>query len=339
MPERYREGDFVETRDGLIFDVKGLTHPPGRLVAYVRYIPDVSGDRVRLGRRYRKLYSLPNRESYLAENHPGYIFYDLVFNEQLQGPPVGDVAVHYDPRVKLRGLRKTGPFDEVHKASLELAATLKEAAGLSYRNMGISGSVLVDLHVPSSDLDLMVYGGRAAEAAYHALKEQVKPGAKLEPYDRDDLRRLYEFRSKDTAVSFEDFVRTERRKVMQGKFQGRDYFLRFVKDWGELREAYGDMIFQPLGLARIKARVADATEATLTPCVYKVSTIEVLEGPSSLSISEITSYRGRFCEQAWEGETVVAQGKAERVIPKRGEEYVRLLLGSSREHYMALAKD
>jgi predicted nucleotidyltransferase len=73
LPGRYREGDFVETKDGLIFDVKGLVHPPGRVVAYVRYVPDAAGDRVRLGRRYRKLYSLPDRESYLAENHPSYV--------------------------------------------------------------------------------------------------------------------------------------------------------------------------------------------------------------------------------------------------------------------------
>jgi len=337
MAERYREGDFVETRDGLIFDVKGLVHPPGRVIAYVRYVPDAAGERERLGRRYRKLYSLPERESYLAEHHPSYLFHDPVFNERLQGPPIQEVTVHYDPRVKLRGLLNMGAFDPIHRASLDLVARLKDAASLSYRNLGISGSVLVDLYGPASDVDIIVYGGNAAEAAYHALKEQVKPGGLLQPYDKENLRRLYEFRSKDTAVAFEDFQRTERRKVMQGKFQGRDYFLRFVKHWGEVNEEYGDRRFQPLGSARIKARVLDASEAILTPCVYGVSTLEVLQGAPDLQVSEIASYRGRFCEQAWEGETVVAQGKAERVIPRRGQEYARLLLGGSREHYMILA--
>jgi len=338
LAERYREGDFVETRDGLIFDVKGLIHPPGRVIAYVRYVPDVAGERERLGQRYGKIYSLPDREAYLSENHPNYIFHDPVFNERLQGPPAQEIAVHYDPRVKLRGLRNTGAFDETHKASLELAATIKETASLSYSNLGISGSVLVDLYSPNSDLDIMVYGRKAAEAAFHSLRDQVKPGGLLQPYGRDDLRRLYEFRSKDTSVRFEDFLETESRKVMQGKFRGRDYFLRFVKDWSELNEAYGDRQFQPLGSTWIKAMILDAREAIFTPCVYRVSTIEVLEGPRGLEVSEIASYRGRFCEQAWEGETVVAQGKAERVLPKRGEEYVRLLLGGSREHHMILAR-
>ena len=33
------EGDFLETKEDMIFDVKGLSHPPNRIIAYVRYIP------------------------------------------------------------------------------------------------------------------------------------------------------------------------------------------------------------------------------------------------------------------------------------------------------------
>ncbi len=33
------EGDFIETKDGIIFDVKGFLHPVDRTVAYIRYLP------------------------------------------------------------------------------------------------------------------------------------------------------------------------------------------------------------------------------------------------------------------------------------------------------------
>jgi predicted nucleotidyltransferase len=33
------EGDFIETKDGIIFDVKGFLHPADRIIAYIRYIP------------------------------------------------------------------------------------------------------------------------------------------------------------------------------------------------------------------------------------------------------------------------------------------------------------
>lgn len=339
MVERYREGDFLETKDGLIFDVKGLVHPPGRVIAYIRYVPDVAGERERLGRRYRKVYSLPDRETYLRAHHPEYVFRDLVFNERLQGPPVEDIATHHDPRAKLQVLRKKAALDETQRLSLELADAVTDSASLSYSDLGVSGSVLIDLHKPSSDLDIMVYGAKAATDAFHALQGIVKPGGALQPYTVDELRTLYEFRSRDTQVSFEEFVQTERRKLMQGRFGGRDYFLRFVKNWEELDETYGDRSFQPVGQARVKAKILDAKEAILTPCVYKVSTIEVLRGAQDLEVSEIASYRGRFCEHALEGETVVAQGKVEKVLLRKGGEYVRLLLGGSREHQMLLEDD
>jgi len=40
---RAREGDFLETLEGLIFDVKGLLHPDARVIAYLRYLPDPHG--------------------------------------------------------------------------------------------------------------------------------------------------------------------------------------------------------------------------------------------------------------------------------------------------------
>ena len=37
------EGYAVETVEKLIFAVKGLVHPPDRLIAYMRYLPTCGG--------------------------------------------------------------------------------------------------------------------------------------------------------------------------------------------------------------------------------------------------------------------------------------------------------
>ena len=42
-----REGDLIEIQDNVIFDVKGLVHPPNRVVAFIRYVPDPNGNRQR----------------------------------------------------------------------------------------------------------------------------------------------------------------------------------------------------------------------------------------------------------------------------------------------------
>ncbi len=44
------------------------------------------------------------------------------------------------------------------------------------------------------------------------------------------------------------------------------------------------------------------------------------------SISEIGSFRARFCEHAKEGETVLVEGKLEKVVFRNELEYFRILL-------------
>ena len=65
------EGAFIESFEGLIFDVKGLVHPPDRVIAFVRYYLHEKGDRIRSdGRRYFKLYDLRERYHFLEKYYP-----------------------------------------------------------------------------------------------------------------------------------------------------------------------------------------------------------------------------------------------------------------------------
>jgi predicted nucleotidyltransferase len=152
-----------------------------------------------------------------------------------------------------------------------------------------------------------------------------------------ELQELFGFRFPDTQTPFKDFVRTESRKVLQGKWKNREYFVRFVKDWGETCEEYGVIRYKNVGYSRIKATVEDDSEAIFTPCSYKLQNVSVLEG-SRFPIQEIWSFRGRFCDQARNGETIIAQGKVESVTDnKENREYFRLLLGNKPSDYMILA--
>ena len=49
------------------------------------------------------------------------------------------------------------------------------------------------------------------------------------------------------------------------------------------------------------------------PARYKVEDVQVVDGPKLEPITEIVSFRGRFCEQAANGEEIEAQGKVELV--------------------------
>lgn len=338
MEKRFREGDFIETWQGLIFDVKGLVHPPDRVIAFIRYYPSRAGKRRSGKHLYDKVYSLSKRYEWLKENAPEYLVYDPIFDEVLCEVPISHIKKHYKPIETLRRLRKTRNPDALERMIVEMASLLKSSASIPWNAVGASGSVMVGLHTTSSDIDLVVYGSENCWRVYHAIEALFKDhSCPLKPYSSADLRRLFDFRSKDTIMSFEDFVKTESRKLLQGKFGERDYFIRFVKDFNEIGERYGSIHYRNCGYAKIEADVVDDSEAIFTPCTYKIENVKVIEGPKLQPIKEIVSFRGRFCEQARKGETIVAQGKIEHVMDNRsGSEYFRLILGNRPEDYMIL---
>jgi len=339
MDSTFREGDLIESIDNIVFDVKGLVHPPNRVVAFIRYVPDPKGNRERDGKRYSKVYALSKRYTLLKREFPQYLVNDPVFNTLLCEVPLADVKQHYQPAQGLQNLRNRNNLDDVKTTALRFMELLKENAGVPWSKLGVSGSILVNLHTLSSDIDLIVYGTETGYRVQATMKTMLEDkNSPFKAYNLDGLKELFDFRSKDTLTSFEDFVRTDSRKVSHGKFMGKHFFIRFVKDLNEISEQYGSIIYKPEGRARIKATITDDSEALFTPCSYKLANVEILEGTKVEPIEEIVSFRGRFCEQARSGEAVIAEGKVERVQSKGAHEHFRLLLGSKPSDHMILVQ-
>jgi predicted nucleotidyltransferase len=337
---RAREGDLIKTKDSVIFDVKGLVHPPGKVIAFPRFIPSPTGTRRHQNDIYGKVYNLAERFRYLEENSPDLIVHDPVFDETICEVPINLIKKHYDPVGKLTKLRTSKRLGDLEKKVVQLAEDLKEAANIPGDAIGISGSVLAGLYTAKSDIDPVVYGVENCHKAYTALEDLLSDGdSRFKPYSREELHTLFDFRSKDTIMSFEDFDRVESRKAFQGKFEGTDYFMRFVKNWNETKEQYGDVCYKNCGYARITATITDNSEALFTPCTYGIGNVKVAEGPKLEPIREIVSFRGRFCKQAKKGETITTQGKIEHVRDKRkGREHYRIILGNKPSDYMVLSR-
>jgi uncharacterized protein len=333
-----REGDLIKTISNVVFDVKGLVHPPNKVIAFPRFIPSTQGTRQGKDALYGKVYSLGDRFKYLQENHPDLIVFDPVFGETLCEVPVDKISEHYQPSEKLASLRADKNLSVLENKALRLATTLKKKADIPWSAIGISGSIMAGLTNEKSDIDPLVYGVENSHKAYSALKElRTTTDSGFKPYSREELQTLFDFRSKDTQMSFEDFEKVENRKAFQGMFMGIDYFIRFVKEWDETNEQYGDVCYKNSGYARITANIADSSDSLFTPCTYKLKDVAVVEGAKLTPIKEIVSFRGRFCEQATNTEAIEAQGKVELVTDKKNSsEYYRLIIGNKPSDYMVL---
>jgi predicted nucleotidyltransferase len=316
--------------------VKGLIHPPNSIIAFPRYFPDEKGERRRKGMSFSKVYSLAERYALLKTKYPQYLVLDPVFDETLCKVPLAKIKKHHDPVKGLEKLRHSKHLDPLQNKAVQAMQLLKREAAIPWDKMGISGSILISLHTSKSDIDPIVYGLENCRKTYSALKTLLKDeDSPFKVYSREELKTLFDFRSKDNAGTFEDFVRTESRKAMQGKFMGTDYFMRFVKDWNEIDEEYGDFQYRNMGNATIRATIINDSEAILTPCKYRVENVTIIEG--SNQPTEILSFRGRFCEQARKNEAVAAQGKLECVTDRqRKNTYYRLLIGNKPSDYMII---
>ena len=339
MANIFREGDLIESNLDIIFDVKGLVHPPNRTIAFIRYVPDPKGNRKRGGKSYSKYYNLSKRYELLKRDFPEYLVNDPVFNTMLCEVPLQEIKKHYQPTEGLRELKRRTNLGKTEKAALLFMENLKEESGVQWNKLGVSGSILVKLQEDSSDIDLIVYGSRTGYIVAQTMKRLLEDKKNLfQAYDLNSLKELFEFRSMDTNITFEDFVRTDSRKISHGKFLGKHFFIRFVKDSNEINEQYGDIIYKPEGNSRITATIVNDKEALFTPCTYKINNVKIIQGTKVESIEEIVSFRGRFCEQAKIGEKVIAEGKLERVQQQGENDHYRLLLGSKPADHMILVK-
>ena len=315
---RGREGDFIELDDGSIFEVKGLSHPPYGVIAYPRYIPDESGERSKEGRRYRRLHTLAEKEEFLKSRFPKYYTFDPYYQRMLPIIPWSRVRKHYTPQNTVTELLATHNLAGLRLKALRFTRYVANIADVPLERLGISGSIMLGFEDEDSDIDLIVYGLGESQKVRAAILKAMAEGGFIRRIAGERLKDLYLSRSKDTQMSYEDFKKVEERKSNQGLFEDTHFFIRYLKDWSEVDERYGEYQIRRLGYAKITAEVLDASQAHLTPAIYLLKDVRVLSGPSWLIVDRLITWRGRFAEQAYEGEAIIAQGYIEEYLYKSG---------------------
>jgi uncharacterized protein len=286
--------DFFETRDGWIFAVADYCHPEG-IRSLLRYVPDPLGEREAGGIRYRKLDFDPSFE-FLKAARPDYI-------RDLHVVPEKDVVKLFRPS---DGLKLVAKKD----ARVNRIATLLAGAGVPWGEMGITGSMLIGLHGPSSDIDFVVYG-----PWWWKAREIVNRGkSQGEIQDLDDVtwRKIYNKRKPETR--FEEFVLHEKRKGNRGMIDGTYFDLLFTRDWEQIEP---HLPGKPAGRRKIVAEVEDATFSFDSPAIYRLKHDE---------IKEIFCYSHTYAGQALRGETLEANGVVEETA-----DGLRLVVGTTRE--------
>jgi len=286
--------DFFETREGWIFAVSDYNHPHG-LRSLLRYVPDPKGERVADGIRYRKM-DFDQGFEYLRHKRPDYI-------KDLHVVPESDVLRIYDPS---QGLRRVIEIDP----KTEKIARILNQAGVPWDEMGITGSRLVGLQAPSSDIDFVVYGPIWWKA--RDIVERAKMDGTIQDLDEETWDKIYSKRNPE--ISLEEFILHEKRKGNRGMIDGTYFDLLFTRDWNQIQPLDKGI---PAGQGLIEARVTDCEFAFDSPAIFRLDHPEV---------KEILCFTHTYAGQALPGERIEAKGVLEETAGG-----LRLVVGTTRE--------
>ena len=343
--EKVRTRDFIYTTDGLFFASTNYVHPENRYISFLRYIPDENGDREKNGVKYSKV-SSDEAYAFLRENHPEYLYFCDVTNVEMMGVPHDKVAKIIKPEERLKELQEAYKKGEKLK-NPEIIAKLMDVAdffhyvaGIDYENLGISGSILPGLQKEDiSDIDFVVYGlenHRKAMKTFAECKnqpvyvEELDKSIKLNQIEDEFWERLYNKRMKDSSLTIKEFCWYESRKHNRGTIDGTLFDILCTRNYGEIEGTWGDTVYEPLGVSKIRCKIKSALGAYDNPAVYTVEDVELLEGVE-VPITEVASFTHTYAGEALDGEEVYCKGKVEKVIKDNAPDSYRIVVGTTRE--------
>jgi hypothetical protein len=335
---RFRDRDFVQTKEGFFFCVVGPYHPVDRVFAYVKYVPAERGkwkDKRTSYKRVMNAYTIPDLlETFnlLKTKYPQYLFHSEVYCITMTAVPHSYILQHYKPEEKLAKILKATKKDALQTKLAAFIDLVSRKSGIAPSNFGITGSILLDIHNPKfSDMDVTVYGLQNSLKVKEALtKAYATPDSAVKRLEDSLLDDWCRKKAARFPLSLDDTRRIYERKWNLGVFEGVMFSVHPAKLESELTERYGDKTFRPERQLTLSAVVADDSESLFLPCVYKVRDVKVTSGKQvSADITEVVTYESLYDSLVSVGEEIVAKGKLERVHDNRnGMEHYRVLVGS-----------
>lgn len=333
MKRLFRDRDYVETIEGMFFTVVGNVHPISHVIAYLKYVPSPYGKwgRERKFERALPYYTVPmllDTINYLKQHHPHYVTFFNELGVEMSAVPLNRVLKHYCPELRLQEMIEK-PKDQLEAMAIDLAQVVADEAGIRIEDLGVTGSLLIGIHQPFSDIDLVVYGRESAMKVRDALLRLYKePKRGIKELPKERFEELLERRQRFFYLSRREAEIICSRKWNRGFFKGKDFSIHPVKREDEVKEVFGEFVYKPIGLATIRGVVVDSSESIFMPSRWFVEDVESISGLNVEGLTELCSYEGLYIGVVHEGEEFEARGKVEAVYRRGRLSHYRLLIGS-----------
>jgi predicted nucleotidyltransferase len=329
------DGDTFVTSDGFIMNTFGYEHPGDRVFAFLKYIPAKYKDMFNVemlertwhyGKnelfRAEKLYTAKNYQTFIEsfrKNFPDYVYYDQNRGKELITAPLDRIEEVFVPRDRLVWLINLPQRDDLQNKALDLIGLIRTESGVPMSDLGLHGSLALNMHAPHSDIDFVVYGTdnfRRVEAAVERLVNVAK-------------------------LSYIVGNRLDAARKFQGRYQGKIYMYNATRQFDEVKAKFGQYKYTPLAPVRFQATLTSDRETMYRPATYKISGYKPQDPESELPIDKIpiqvVSNIGCYRNIAKQGKEIKVAGKLERVESTTGSEvFYQVVVGTatSEEEYI-----
>ncbi len=243
------------------------------------------------------------------------------------------MQTHYCPEEKLQKLISEGSRDSLEAKAVDLVYNLADATGIAPAHFGVTGSILIDLHIPkTSDVDLTISGRvNSLKVKSTLISLYTLKSGELQSFSRSQMEEWCRSKVKLYGITLTHARELYRRIWNRGIYRGTMFSVHPIRLNREVKERYGDKAFQAEEMAEIETTVKGIEESLFMPCLYRVEDTTSSSGSKLEDVKEIVSYEGLYGGIFNEGERVVVRGLIETVTDRRRDNvYRRSLVGSRR---------
>jgi len=337
----FYESSIITTKDGLHCQVYGNEHPKEAVLVKPKYIPTDKIESSVLPYRFissRKM----NRLNFWVEKeglrqyienftiaYPYYL-YKSSFHDSHRlffAVPIEQIERIYFPRRGLKELMSM-PLEALdpHLRNVYQFVQLLVQSGLRLKDLGVTYSTLMGHYMQNiSDINIVVYGKEQFWKLMSFMEKVQHPSLRWK--SDEEWQEFLQKRSRFHRFGKEFGLRIMKRKHSEGFFNDTLFVIFAAEKEEEVWFKWGEEQYQEQGLVTVQATVVDNKSSVVRPGCYEVSDVIVMRGENKENIKKIVFYNRDYCMVAFPGEKIEARGILEKVIPKNGEKYHRVVVG------------
>lgn len=323
------DGDTFVTKDGFILNTFGYEHPNDRVFAFLKYIPAQFKELFNVEMlertwkygdnklfRAEKLYTAKNYKTFIEAfrmNFPDYLYFDPYRQREIITTPLNLIEDVFVPRDRLVWLESLPKRDTLQQMSSDLIHLISQESSVSLNDLGMHGSIALNMHAPESDIDFVVYGSENFRLVESAIERLVNAG----------------------KLTYIAGNRIEAARKFQGRYNKKIFMYNATMQFEDVKNIkYGAYRFVALDNVQFQCTVSDDSQTMFRPATYKITNYKPLNSQSELTPEKIPvqvlSNIGCYRNIARKGSEIKVAGKLERVESTSSSEvFYQVVVGTA----------